>query len=124
MRLLIIILFVSLLSCEGKKDTETAETCNEPVRFTRAVPIAIKYAEIDTTQTCIAPLIGDIKAKILKKADELCQSENCKTGECKAENKTAIAIRRQHTTYSRIVNGKKECWVVVEVDYNSKCKCE
>jgi hypothetical protein len=122
MRLLIILVFVSLLSCEGK--TETSDTCNEPVRFTSAVPIAIKYAEIDPSQTCLAPGIGDIKAKILKKANELCQSENCETGECKAENKTVIAIRRQHTTYSRIVNGKKECWIVVEVDYTSKCKCK
>ena len=123
MRLLIILVLVSLLSCESKTES-TTDTCNEPVHFTTAVPIALKYAEIDTTQTCKAPVIGDIKAKILKKANELCQSENCKTGECKAENKTAITIRRQHTTYSRIVNGKKECWVVVEVDYTSKCKCE
>lgn len=127
MKNLVTLIFFScilMISCKEKepKEDDKPKECHSAIVFTSAVPISIKYAEVDTTQTCPPPGIGDVSTALKRKVAELCGLGECEKDSCKPES-TLVTINRQHTSYSRIVGDRRECWVVIEAEVNTRCVC-
>lgn len=100
--------------------------CREPVVITKDFPISVKYAEVAANQACPTPVIGDVQASLKREIAARCDDGECDDDQvpCVPESPNVLSILRQVGQFSNVVGDRKECYVSVVAETNTRCICE
>ena len=98
--------------------------CRKRIVITPDFPITLKYAEVPRDQECPPPVIGDVQAALKEKIRALCAEGECEDGPCVPESPNVISILRQVGQFSNVVGDRRECFVSIVAEANTRCICE
>jgi hypothetical protein len=98
--------------------------CRDSVVISKDFPISIKYAEVAADQACPTPIIGDVQASLKREILARCNQGECEQVACVPESPNVLSILRQLGQFSNVVGDRRECYVSIMAEANTRCICE